>query len=1513
MHILGVASTFGGVILPSGGPGVGYTDWDRYLYKKNGVNDYTKLIIPGNDPDCCGKQQKNPLAPAAFPGTCDVDIMFRDDVQMLDIAEVSRNGQNNADVSGINNRLSHLDIACGSEQYVMHPGIPPSPDLHSYPRRLLTQAELDILCRIGYPAAGSCDNCVVVAEDDVIDELIFLTGLSINNPITKAIFPPFPNALLGNDVYSSGNVTFELCGHDIGIEVEYLSSSNNVQITGITPGTWEFCYRLSSCNGFCDEATVLITVLDHAIPTGCVTDDCNLVCFGDFETFPVGISIYYPALDIPTFTIDNPNALGNTPDIFNNLNSGSKVVHFGAGTINNDWEPVRVPLSQPIQPGCDISIDFEFAGYNGDPIFWLDIYGLTAPPCSEVNEPIYPGDGQPFDLCTGVEAIAIQHYDQSSLLFDEDAFLDGMESLHNLELKGHSYTFTYPPNASQPLTELLFYCRSNVIGIVGTACVMDNLSVTSSCNTQIQITPHIVSQCIGGQAVIEYRVCLLGSGTNPITIDLQAEIPFGFSVVAGGPFNSSGLASFSLVPGTECAGGSNTTVVTLTMDVSPNFDPLQAPIHINIPMHLVGSGLCIDPAAGDGGDVELMLEDCSLPAAECFCPPNMGYYTIGEKMGSENDLSTSGLPLVLDNTCIAISGRFNVDRNFKVTNSHIIMNRGAEIVVRKKGNLEIFDNLIEGCNHQWRGITVFSGLHAERNTIRDAQWAVRTENKSGIWVMDNNFERNYVAFYVPDVTTGLNTVNTLRLQLNEVTCTTPLKPAYTVPGNADHQQVPEPGARTFAGAYLNDVAGFNISFDNVFDGIRNGVVANNSTFTMNQCTVKNLINYLYPIGQSPGGAFNYGLYGVRATDCASASVTNCNMSGVHQGVRAERSNITVSDENVINADLELNFSDPDESFAAAIKADFGTNRSAIITDNTLTSCGDGISLFQWQPAANLLVSGNEISLTSCTAPFGFNGIAMVTCERGEISDNTIKPSTASTATGLSIGNCRNIFVHNNTFYDLATGESGSNNINCYFLGNTAKSDMGNGSPAGTAGLGFTNAFSDNPYCCNIVDGLSGNGFEFDGPSTGTSFTYSQIKDAAMGMRLTESADISPQNHAKNRWFAGNAGAFHASDDVQFIFQSLFTCEPALIPPFATAADQPGMPGVPWFVAQGLPPGPIQPLCLCPYPQVPDLPRVTPQGDYPAAIGGYQLGQYTGAYNWMTQQRLYERLRQAPQLASTSPNIAAFYQSADNNVIGAYDAVKQAIRDLIGRNEYSRYVIGGSIERLNSLSEELRLLQQDPYSAELDQDIKAHQLYQEVGRYKSYVKAVEQQQANEIGALLTANTDLSASTVPQANERILNRVILENHLWEGNSLIAGDLMALSLIAAQCPLSGGFSVYQARGILTALGEGQNWDDAIACTPIGGGRGNERGQVGGVTILAVYPNPANDIVTFENLSYENEYTEIDIFSSQGDKIETLQIPSGQISTDWNTRGTKNGLYWYRVRLAGRSTLSGKVVIIH
>jgi hypothetical protein len=1192
LHIVGFASLIG--LDGSSTNGAVYSRWDNLLYSTN-ENDY--LIKPEFSSSCCDyhlfNEEDFSNMPMDLSGDCSMNVFIFDGTNI--IAEVNNDLVVPANNGDMGNKLSHLDNSCTpGANFVMNPSI-----LAGTSNRTVSAEEQQVICLLGYSGGGCAVPCVIVANDDGPYTLVLSQGPSITIMASE---------LLGNDIFPS-NMTIELCGNSPEISIDFTNDIFTITTTGLQVGVFTFCYSVSGCQGWCDEATVSIIVKQNLVTSDCIAPNCNLACFGDFEGFLAGYKSFWPQVALDYFDFENL-VIPNLPSLFQELN-GNKIFSFQGYPAGQDG--IIVPLNSIIEEGCTLDFSFDATSNQfGQTLPALEIYGLTDYlPANGNSDPFC--QIIPFQISSGINAICIGSIPIANgpTQFDNNGIITNINLL--------PYNIQWTNNSSINVSHVLLVPAWPGPTIVDHSILyLDNLYITNSCLPIVSISHSVLTQCIDDQAEISFEICIEGGQGLPVPIDLHAAIPSipGVTFANVGDFDLNGNASFSLTPllnGTPVC-----TTLTLILDVGSNVQPGT---QVNILMSEISHNTCID----HNPEVNLLLEDCT---PGCDCPPGLNAFNIGN--GPQSNLLASETPLAavapdgLTNACIAINGHLVWDIEGVISGSHIIMNEGAEIVVTNGYDLYLYDNLIEGCDHMWRSLTCQGGnLTLEGNQVYDAQFAIRTENNAYFRLIDNVFDRNYVGIYTSP-SAQLKVVFDDAISENDFTCTGLLKTPYS-------GQVPEPGETTLAGIYLNDVTGFDIGVDNMFNGIRNGVIANHSTFTMDQCTVKNLVNYFYPFGQAPGGDFNFGLYGVRATDCVSASITNCEMTGVHQGVRAERTNIIVQD-NEITADLLYNFSEPDESFPAAVKADFGTNRRANILSNTITSCGDGITLYQWQPAAQLLINDNEISLTTGNPSIEFNGIAMSLCTKGEISDNTVKPVTPSTGKGLAMNTCNNIFIFNNTLYDLSIGETGSNNVNCYFLDNTVQSDVVNGSSVGTAVLGFTNIFSDNPYCCNKVDGLSGNGFEFDGPSTGTSFKYSQIKNAAMGLLLTGSAHISPQSHAKNRWFAGNGGAFHNSTNPLFINFSKFICEPALIPPFATAADQPGMPPVQWFTAQGLPPGPAQPLCLCPYPQPenPDLPRVTADGDDQSALAGYNLGQYTESYNWMTQQRLLHNSGQSEQ-------------------------------------------------------------------------------------------------------------------------------------------------------------------------------------------------------------------------------------------------------------------------------------------
>ncbi|MBL7826015.1 MAG: T9SS type A sorting domain-containing protein [Saprospiraceae bacterium] len=817
----------------------------------------------------------------------------------------------------------------------------------------------------------------------------------------------------------------------------------------------------------------------------------------------------------------------------------------------------------------------------------------------------------------------------------------------------------------------------------------------------------------------------------------------------------------------------------------------------------------------------------------------------------------------------------------------------------------------------WKGITVKGGIHAEDNTIRDAQWAVRCENKSSIWVQNNFFEQNYVAFYTPLLAPLTASVNTVRILGNLVTGAGLLKPAYgSSDPNTPHPQIPAPGERSFAGAFLNDVSGFIIDAGNQFVQLRNGVIAYRSTFSFKQSEIADLISFVYPTGAEPEPAFHHNLSGIRAYDCLLADISGNEIQHVFKGVYSERSNIKAVDNGILT-DILSSPTEVDEPWrASAIDVFFGNNKTTELLQNRIETWADGIYVSTCDPSGSLKIIENEVKKHPHTTNDDFfAGMGIGITRFGEIAGNRIKMMAPSGATGFTMNNCRNLFIHDNEFLDFEVGMRGNSNVSCYLLDNTAQSDVTSGSAAGTAGIGFTNAFSDNDYCCNTVNHLSAEGFVFDGPSTATSFKYSQIYGATMGLLLTESAEISPQTHARNRWYAGNGGAFHASSNQFFILNSRFICEPALIPPFATAADQPGAP-VAWFLSQTLPPGPPQPLCNCPYPVDPgggggDLPRIMPEIDDLTAAGGHELGQYSDAYNWMTQQRLYARLAQAPELATTTAAINQFYLTSQSDLIGQYSTVGANIQNLIGRDGYTRGLLLEANADIAVLMSEVRTLEFDPNANTSALEQKREELKAGVEFLNGIGANIEQAQEGALNALLAQNDALFEPEIFQANEKTVNRIELQHRLWKSRTLPPADLTILHQIADQCPLEGGFVVFKARAILSKLGLTSNWENTANCTPAEFRSKNE-------TYLQehqvqVFPNPAHNTLQIANLPTHGAATLFELLNLQGKVVISLEVPVSLYAQTIDVSSLGSGLYFYRIRSGESMLKTGKIVLIH
>ena len=1272
-------------------------------------------------------------------------------------------------------------------------------------------------------------------------------------------------------------------------------------VYGVTAGFWTFCYTISSCGGeMCSQAKVAIIVLETEVDTDCQTPDCDLVCFGDFENFSPGLWTFFDQTGLDYFTFDG-FTIPSSPGI-NAENSGNKVLRIQSSSYI--VEPLLFPLKYPIDPDCTAQISYEgvvaFPLYLDGRIPVLEFYALTGypglnnmlPSCSTNNA---------FSLGNNVDAYCIASRPLTQYFDPNFSF----NFLYVDDLPMSSDLFFWTNNTTVPISHILILLTTTSGAEGDQVAWFDNFEFVTDCSPQVTITPTVLQQCIDGEAIIEYEICLDSPDEDPVTIDLAAILPGGFpiTVVSGGGFDSGGEAQITL-PDED--GDPNCVTLTLTLETGSNITPGAM---ATIGMGASSEDACVN-TGNSNGDAVLVFETCTSDPERCECPSLTNNYNIGMNENSVTYLDMSGLPANLDGACLAVNGKLIVNRDFLVKNSYVIMNRGAEIEVVSSNYLELYSNFIEGCEHLWRSITVKSGgqLSAGDNEINDALYAIRAEDGARIGVTQNTFDKNFVGIRVPPkVNNTLQTVTLIPkgIAFNKFICSDDLKPKY----GSDSE--PVPGDRTFAGIYLNNVAGLDIGRENLFEGIRNAVVAEGSTFSLSESVVQDLI---FEDQSGEPEPLNFNQIGVYANNCPDAKILENDILGVYIGVQAAKSNV-VARTNTINA------TETQDNPPIGVWVTDGTNQSTTIEQNIITTCGIGISGQNFLPAWKMAINENEITLSDCS-PSGYLGIDLTQCRTGNIFSNTIRrgnPSEAQTDIGLNLNACERMQVAGNTFYDMFYGVWATSSTHCMYTANFAGSDPGGS--GGVATNGFEAIASTGTYCCNEVDDLTGTGFSFLNTCYPTDFKWSHMTNTSLGLSLDPNALIGIQTHKFNQWHSGSGGAYHASDDDLFIRKSQFKCASDLIPAFNTGAG-----AVDWFVfASGSPyssPYPACPLLACPAVMYPD-PDVTVTEnaaiDTTVADTGFDVGEYfSPAYNWMTRQRLFERLKSAPDLIDAEDVIADFYAEADTGAMGQLYAVRKAIRDMIGRDAYTRYQLEYAYEQLSDWADSLRVPYPDTFADATDsllqinrRGVFAYRLKQEVVLYTAALVALEEARSGSITGLLAANEEAGYEEAYMENERAVNDVLLAYALWTGARPDSAGLAALQAVADQCPYLGGFPVWEARAYLRRYTGQTAWADDTNCE-----EPEERPSASTEqkqNTIKVFPNPATNRVVFTGLPHTATDQQIELYSLTGHPVAVVSVAVGQNTLEINTGNLPTGLYLYQVRAEGRQTVTGKLNIIH
>ena len=1232
-----------------------YSKWDSYIYSK--INNQYLIELMTEPILCCDQRIFNsddfPNMPDPVDGDCSNGIIFNGGSVAPHVNNLTDLGSANPDQLDflVLNKLSHLykeDLVCNptEENYVMHSNIEYGPD---WVNRIISDTELSIMCDLGYPIENLCDDqCEVIAHNDFfiryIENLSFIdVGEIIANDI--------------NAEYYSISFDFE-CGN---LPPDSYSFSPGCCIyTDIEPppGLYFFCYTINGCNGECDDG---IVYLNHGVSE--CDNECDLFCHGSFEEFiPTPVDNYFTQLSLDPFIFQS--SLGNSPDIVYGDdvvlgNPENTFIRTGGSMETNTRESFYLPLSEPVAPGCTISVSFRAT--TDSPDVAIQFYASTNPPCPQ---PLLP-DCEPsgFESCVdyiahcmtvppgnvninqpdGIEVSLSPDFSSEPLIFGNPDNIvpypydfDLGNIIYHSDVAFTPYSFEWTNITNEPINYITVFGDLTILPPFNIQfwTAMDDIVITSDCNNQVSVSPTFPDTvCIGSTITVDYLVCHTGPGTETEDATLVvSELPLGILFGSGGDFINGESTVNDLVPNGPCE------TVSLELIISSNFLPgttVSIPLDVSLQSacwmdHEISTAelnldYCCDPPydAGFNSEVEECTFNVSFTANELDFDHfwdfgdgatstgattqhtylNIGAYTVkhivsdicGNTYTEFQDISIidcsnescdcseaeyiidagegttytqTGLPVDLEDLTLCISGKLIIDDYITWTNIEALMFPGAEIeIIGDDAELEIYNSTIHGCDAMWQGFTAgdFGVIALENCEIRDAQFAIKALYDARIRLLDNTFNRNFVGVYTaPSSTPQFFKPESYSVDWNNNTfkCDGELLPAY------GDTQLPEPGNKSYAGIWLNDVFDifvFNEGEKNYFEGSLFGLIIDGADHVkVRSLYMKNLIE--------ESDTYSNGNIGIKLIDCV-----DIRMSDLHLGNCADMQQ------------------DPcTENLRIGIE---GNDAEGYVRRSGISSTEIGIMMLDAEDSGmeignNDLVDGNRI-----TAEIGILFKDYINLNAGfiKIRNNTINAQKAieinnansivfiesntsladlsvwsgNEASGLSILNSDGqITVKDNilNFINFPINDTFGNGItlsgshHCFFERNTVNGPL----TQTLANAVFVSASPNNSFCCTSVD-YTATGVQFEGDCAPFNLNNTTFNNHSIGLQLTN-AKIGPQYYNGNSWVGANTTQWDAvySGPIGDLGESLFDTDPNLIPAGYSKINVLGGNATDWF-------------------------------------------------------------------------------------------------------------------------------------------------------------------------------------------------------------------------------------------------------------------------------------------------------------------------------------------------------------
>jgi hypothetical protein len=774
---------------------------------------------------------------------------------------------------------------------------------------------------------------------------------------------------------------------------------------------------------------------------------------------------------------------------------------------------------------------------------------------------------------------------------------------------------------------------------------------------------------------------------------------------------------------------------------------------------------------------------------------------------SLEDLSGSGQALE-DPRPILIQGTLNADVNYAFFTHQIWMAPGAKIMVTNNSHFQLLGATLTGCDATGNWIEVqsgstfssdefaLSGQNPNRSLIKDGNPAIKLLNGSTANVSKTDFDENVVGISTPSLA-GSNSTQSVSLTVQNSSF-------------SDGQ----------AGISLRQVATTPLIENSTFQNMSyNGIFALKSNLTVRKCTFIDI----------QGEGIDVAGLGQTLTQTGNGSST-ISFQNCGTGIKSNRMNV-ISSDNLM------------EDVGTGYDVRYSVNKFVVIRDNVIKATKSGIELYQNLPLGNLLgLGGGIINNNEIMVDGNSDSSAGILANENAVGDlgwsiagNQITLENARTGIALNSGQYfsvreNGIRLENPLISDGIRMKNGFQNI---LLGNCVG---GAGTGVGQNGI----AVSGSPNCllqCNSTDNTDF-GIHVGGGSSNPLRLLGNVMDNHQNGYLvgdysgsggiggiTGNQGILNLFHHGNHWVGSysGSGAVHLGIN-QEVQNSRILVNVTTGSTLRTTENVPNSTidffrtniasSVTIFNCSTSPAN-----CPTGLPDVTMEPDTIKETDIDIVRGDLEPGIYPTEQIWTMKQHLYRRLVYDTSLIELSNEIDSFYQAEQSTTVGAYDEIRESLKQLVTPSSSTKAQLEANnddlyndweylqdiLDELETHPDSLALIDQRDSLLEEMSDLSASNV--------TFHVELQTNLEEQIRDVSESNEAVEGEEVYETNRKAVNAVKIEITTEAPDTLTAAQVAILEPIAWQCPLSGGDAVYEARALLNLPA---NFDDVELCDP-------------------------------------------------------------------------------------------------